>query len=57
MIDGLQRLYSLKKFAIDKTLALKGLDFLDIQWREWPFSYEDFERVAHGLNISMEFFK
>lgn len=26
-------------------------------WREWPFSYEDFERVAHGLDISMEIFK
>lgn len=26
-------------------------------YNEWPFSYEDFERVAHGLDISMENFK
>lgn len=26
-------------------------------YNEWPFSYEDFERVAHGLDISMRTFK
>lgn len=30
--DGLQRLYTLKKFAIDQTLELKGLDFLGKQY-------------------------
>lgn len=26
-------------------------------WKEWPFSYEDFERVVHGMNLSMESFR
>lgn len=26
-------------------------------YNEWPFSYEDFECVAHGMDISMEKFK
>ena len=24
---------------------------------KWPFSYEDFERVVHGMNLSMEDFR
>lgn len=33
-----------------------GFHYQNKLWREWPFSYEDFERVAHGLDISMENF-
>lgn len=50
VIDGLQRLCTLKKFAIDQTLELKGLDFLEKQYG--GKKYDDFE-YFEKLSFSM----
>lgn len=50
VIDGLQRLCSLKKFAIDKTLTLKGLDFLDRQYGGKTYNdLEYFEKLSFSM--------
>lgn len=50
VIDGLQRLGALKAFMIDRTLALKGLDFLGEYYDRWR--YDDFP-FTDQLNMGM----
>lgn len=46
VVDGLQRLSTIKKFMVDKTLKLKNLEFLkDLDGK----SYDDLERGFHRI--------
>lgn len=50
VIDGLQRLFTIKNFAVDKTLRLKGLEFLKDQYGGLGYDDLDFtDKVAIGL--------
>lgn len=47
VIDGLQRLCSLRSFMVDKTLSLQGLEFLDKEKYEIPFDrFDYFDQLA-----------
>ena len=50
VIDGLQRLCTLKKFAIDQALELKGLDFLGKQYGKKTYNdFEYFEKLSFSM--------
>ena len=50
VIDGLQRLCTLQKFAVDQTLALKDLEFLNKQYEGKAFKdLEYFERLSFSM--------
>lgn len=50
IIDGLQRLTTLKAFAIDQSLTLKELDFLDAQYAGKKYAdFEYFEKLAFSM--------
>lgn len=51
VIDGLQRLCSLKSFMVDKSLTLKGLEFLDKKKYGIPFEeFDYFDRLAMSMH-------